>query len=593
MSAEGSAQAAAPTEEIPKVDEATTTTAGAPTASSETTAPASEKVDEPVSAEQPVAVAPKEEEPTKAAEGPAKKPTEDAAPVGDVVMKDADEAAPAPVTEEPASKPEDHQAAEAAPNAEGDTVAGSSTTPAKTVARRKSTGPAGGKGKTLSKKASKARILHLDAKPGDHFFIKLKGYPPWPCIICDEEMLPLSLIKSRPVTAARADGTYREDYADGGKRAADRTFPVMYLSTNEFGWVANADLVDLEPDKVLDLINSKMRKDLVDAHQLAAQHNSLEHYKGLLQQFAEDQAAHQQALEAKAQATPAKKSRKSKGADVDEDVEMADASEEPAKEKKTKKRKAEDDTATPQRSDSVKKPKIKLTNNSTPKTANGVPTPKSGKVKDDSKPAKPKAKKSKDTEEKKSEPQAPKEPELSPEERHQRKEKEVLFLRHKLQKGLLARDQEPKEEEMKMMSEYITKLEGLPDLEVSIIRVTKINKVLKAILKLENIPKEDEFQFKPRSTALLEKWNKILAVDGAPAAAAPTNGVNGTSSKSAEKKEEPKATNGVKENGETDAPKVEEKSAPIETAKDQPAADKPVAEEPVKAPEATEATAAA
>ena len=127
-----------------------------------------------------------------------------------------------------------------------------------------------------------------------------------------------------------------------------RCLNCMTFCTDGFctsGWVANADLVDLEPDKVLDLINSKMRKDLVDAHQLAAQHNSLEHYKGLLQQFAEDQAAHQQALEAKAQATPAKKSRKSKGADVDEDVEMADASEEPAKEKKTKKRKAEDDTA--------------------------------------------------------------------------------------------------------------------------------------------------------------------------------------------------------------------------------------------------------
>lgn len=148
-------------------------------------------------------------------------------------MKDADEAAPAPVVEEPAAQPESQQPAEATTGAEADGGAGSSTTPAKSVARRKSTGPSGGKGKTLSKKASKARILHLDAKPGEHYFIKLKGYPPWPGIICDEEMLPINLLKSRPVTAARPDGTYREDYADGGKRAGDRTFPVMYLSTNE------------------------------------------------------------------------------------------------------------------------------------------------------------------------------------------------------------------------------------------------------------------------------------------------------------------------------------------------------------------------
>ena len=99
--------------------------------------------------------------------------------------------------------------------------------------KRKSIGGGDTKGKKLNKKASKARILHLDAKPGDHYYVKLKGFPQWPVIICDEDMLPQSLLKSRPVTAKREDGTYREDYADGGKRAHDRTFPVMYLHTNE------------------------------------------------------------------------------------------------------------------------------------------------------------------------------------------------------------------------------------------------------------------------------------------------------------------------------------------------------------------------
>ena len=37
-------------------------------------------------------------------------------------------------------------------------------------------------------------------------------------------------------------------------------------------------------------------------------------------------------------------------------------------------------------------------------------------------------------------------------------------MRHKLQKGLLTRDQQPKEEEMKQMSEFISKLEGYADL---------------------------------------------------------------------------------------------------------------------------------
>jgi hypothetical protein len=243
---------------------------------------------------------------------------------------------------------------------------------------------------------------------------------------------------------------------------------------------------------------------------------------------------------------------------------------------------------TPQRAESVKKPKIKLTTSATPKAANGATaTPKSTKQAAESKSSKAKSKK-KDADEKKAEKEStPKEPELSAEDKHVGKEvcwraptiagrlesltrvqKGVLFLRHKLQKGLLTKDQEPKEEEMKLMSDYVTKLEGFPDLEVSIIRATKINKVLKAILKLENIPKEDEFKFKPRSQALLDKWNKLLAVDGPE--------VNGTS-------KAPAKANGVKEKSEAAAEpvKAKEESKEKETPKEE---SKEASEEPKEAP---------
>ena len=87
----------------------------------------------------------------------------------------------------------------------------------------------------------------------------------------------------------------------------------------------------------------------------------------------------------------------------------------------------------------------------------------------------------------------------------------VLYLRHKLQKGLLTRDQVPKEEEMASMSEFIQKLERYPDLEVSTIRTTKINKVLKAIIKLPSIPKDSEYNIRSRSVELLGKWNILLS----------------------------------------------------------------------------------
>lgn len=150
------------------------------------------------------------------------KPTED-------VAEPATETKAAP--EKTADEPADTAAESAAASGSADAEAGGD----KSKARRKSSAvPEHLKGgKKLNKKASKAKILHLDAKPGDHFFAKLKGFPLWPVIICEEDMLPQNMLSTRPVTAARPDGTYREDFADGGKRAADRTYPVMYLHTNE------------------------------------------------------------------------------------------------------------------------------------------------------------------------------------------------------------------------------------------------------------------------------------------------------------------------------------------------------------------------
>ncbi|KAI0555388.1 hypothetical protein F4679DRAFT_578770 [Xylaria curta] len=424
---------------------------------------------------------------------------------------------------------------------------------AKSQPRRKSTGVAD-KAKKLNRKASKAKIQHLDAKPGDHFFAKLKGFPPWPVVICEEDMLPQNMLNSRPVTAARPDGTYRDDFADGGKRAGDRTFPVMYLHTNEFSWTPNTDLSELDATTVGEMVTAKMRKDLQAAHVLAAEGHDLDYYKNVLREFEEQRLAKAEAKKPKVK-TPKKST---KAADEEGDVDMddvEDAAEEPADKKpKSKKRKAEDENSVPQRSDSVKKPKIKLTGNSTPKAANGIQTA----TKDSAKPAKAKAKSSKGGKEtdskKEKEPAAPKEPELTPEERRARKEKEILFLRHRLQRGLLPREGSPVPDEMKQVSDFLGKLETFPDLDVSIIRATKINKVLKAILKLEKIPKEDEFNFKPRSQTLLDKWNILLGSDAAPANANGVNGTSGATTKSA------KETNGVKE-GTADSKTESEKDA--------------------------------
>lgn len=354
-------------------------------------------------------------------------------------------------------------------------------------------------------------------------------------------------------------------------------------------------MVDLDSEKVADLITAKMRKDLQLAHQIAAEGHDLDYYKDLLQQFQEELIEKQKAAEAKAAAaaTPKKSKKQAKSSADVEDVEMEDVDDEPSttKTKKSeKKRKNTEDSETPQRSESVKKPKIKLTNNATPKSANGA-TPKSAKAGGEAKAKKAKKPAKEADEEDKA--QSPKEPEMSAEDRFERKKKEVLFLRHKLQKGLLTRDQLPKEDEVKVLSDYLVKLEQFPDLETEIIRKTKINKVLKAILKLDSIPKEEEFNFKPRSQALLEKWNKLLQEEG-PTSAAPeeANGVNGHS-EAAVKEEAKTGVNGVKK-ADTEESEVkveapeeskggvkepEKKDAQEDTKEEAAAEGKPAAEE--------------
>ena len=124
---------------------------------------------------------------------------------------------------------------------------------------------------------------------------------------------------------------------------------------------------------------------------------------------------------------------------------------------------------------------------------------------------------------------------------------------------------------MHQLSKFVSKLEGYLELEVGIIRTTKINKVLKAILKLPSIPEEDKFNFKPRSQSLLDKWNKLLATEQSTVVTS-TNGSSEIKADVDEPKPSPvESTNGAKENV---AKSVEEKALVLKSPtpeKDEPA----------------------
>ena len=123
------------------------------------------------------------------------------------------------------------------------------------------------------------------------------------------------------------------------------------------------------------------------------------------------------------------------------------------------------------------------------------------------------------------------------------------------------------------MSGFVEKLERYPDLEVSTIRSTKINKVLKAIIKLPSIPRDEEFKIRQRSAELLSKWIILL-------------GANETGPSEGGEKDEP-TTNGVhKDDGENASEKADG-SADVEVDdKPEEKTETPAAMEPEKAADA-------
>jgi hypothetical protein len=151
----------------------------------------------------------------------------------------------------------------------------------------------------------------------------------------------------------------------------------------------------------------------------------------------------------------------------------------------------------------------------------------------------------------------------------------VLYLRHKLQKGLVSREVPPKPEEMDTMAEHLSVLESHQDLDANIIRDTKAHKLLKVILKLKEIPRDVEFKFKERCNKLLAVWSKTLAAaDGEEPAAAETT-TNGVGHAKEEAKEAKESKAEAETNGASDGPKDkpeekgDEQAAPA--AEDKPA----------------------
>lgn len=94
--------------------------------------------------------------------------------------------------------------------------------------------------------------------------------------------------------------------------------------------------------------------------------------------------------------------------------------------------------------------------------------------------------------------------------------KKVKEWRHKVQKVFLGRDGTINAEDMPSADATFSTIEEYDGMTAEHLRFTKIGKVMKRVMQLADIPRDDEFHFKDRAETLCAKWGAIMAAGDAP-----------------------------------------------------------------------------
>ncbi|KAK9449024.1 uncharacterized protein V1518DRAFT_277450 [Limtongia smithiae] len=406
-------------------------------------------------------------------------------------------------------------------------------------------------------------------QPGALVLAKLTGFPPWPGMILSEGVVPAHVLRQKPRRSSNVVAKRKSFSGDETIGGSGDVYAVRFFNDDNYMWASRADLKPLTVDAAARYVENaaakgvKKDKALVVAYRLAMEGPGEERFAvhagsdSQEEEDEEDEEEEEEEEEETRQKGKARKSRKRRSEDDDNDKdEEDDDDDEDSSAPKRKKRRASKTPVQAEGTDSTKKVRRSRKSETT-----STETQSNGR--------------------KKRGPKAATAPvmELTPEQAREEKQKQLLWARHRLQKIFLSNSSGgasspsavggPNDSGPDAMEKYMMTLESFKDLDAAMIRTTKINKVLKLILKLESLPAEEEYHFKERAQALLAAWEPLMEAARAEAMAA----AGATASAVAE------APSGetVAETLVTEAPVTETRDA-----------EKPE-EKPAKAPVATEA----
>jgi len=330
----------------------------------------------------------------------------------------------------------------------------------------------------------------------DIVLAKVRGYPPWPGMVVDPQAVSKEVLRERP------------------QNKKSSFYCVRFFPKGDHAWLVSKDISRLKPHEIEAFINepSKRSGELLDGYKVALDPAKWEEEQELKRANAEKEEANAEVDQLDGETD---------GLDADGDAE---ADESPSR---SRKRKRESETKAKVRTkasakkdkdaDSMKRKAAGKRNGARSKalveSEDDGAAEADGDDDDDAGPSKraaspPAAKKpKKDDDPLASDPEAVR----------------VRDWRHKLQKTFLNdKGTGPKQDEMPACNDLFTAIEQYDKMNIHYLSYSKIGKVMRHIhlQASDKIPRDDEFHFRSRAKALVDKWHVILSAnkEGGPSA---------------------------------------------------------------------------
>ncbi|KAH9932487.1 uncharacterized protein B0H18DRAFT_26786 [Fomitopsis serialis] len=349
----------------------------------------------------------------------------------------------------------------------------------------------------MSKKGNKAQTKENKDQSyefRDIVLAKVRGYPSWPGMIVDPETVPQNVQGERP----------------NAKSKKGKWYCVRFFPAGDYAWIVPRDISKLQQHEIQAYVNEPAKKsaDLLHGYRIALDPTEWEKERNAMRDAAAEAEANAEVDQLQS----------------DGEEEAGDDDEEELK-PKAKKRKR-DSEATPAKSKA--KPKTPKKGSAEPVSKKKTPTSKArknghkskamiesedeggaeaededaGPSKQVSPPPTKKAKREKEGEEGEDSALA-NDPEAS----------KVREWRHKLQKAFLNTKVVAKDEDIPAFDQLFSTVENYQNMTIQYLTFSKIGKVMRHInaLPKERVPRDDEYHFKDRAKALVDKWHDILA----------------------------------------------------------------------------------